>query len=349
MADLVDRFRLVRARRRWMRAPSPWRQSGAFGLVLALLAIAVVVVAILERRGSVRDAEIVEYAAARRTDPVTLVLELARTRPVVVLGDVAGAPGPKRLAAEVIAALAAGPGLDYVAIEVGSDLQPVIDRYLDAAAEDASALVSQSRSTGGGGAASTFLGIYRQVRQLNVELGADRRIRIIAIDSPDWPPVAAVAPSRLLPLFAARDAWMMERLMDRIFERDETARVLVFVDGLRALNASLRLAASRAASADMPLLARRLRSALPGRVAAVIVDSPATASGTAWVGYRGSRLDRLLRTAAAGSPLAIPLRPALPVTTGDITVTGPPGLDIGLSPAGAPLSDLADGYVRLPN
>jgi hypothetical protein len=57
----------------------------------------------------------------------------------------------------------------------------------------------------------------------------------------------------------------------------------------------------------------------------------------------------LLRTTAAGSPLAIPLRPALPVTTGDITVTGPPGLDIGLSPAGAPLSDLADGYVRLPN
>jgi hypothetical protein len=347
MKDLFDRFRLMRAKRRWMRAPAPLR-SGVFGLVLLLLAAAVVVVTIVERRGSEREAAVREYVAARRTDPVAMIRDLGRARRVLVLGDVAGAAAPKRLAADAIEALAAGPGLDWVAVEVGSDLQPLIDRYLDSPAEDASALVAVGRALPGGAGAG-YLGIYRRVRQLNGELGADRRIRILAIDSPDWPPAGAVAPSRLLRLFAARDDHMMERLAQSIFERDGNARVLVFVDGLRVLDASLRLGASAAESAESPLLGWRLRRAQPGDVASVLVDASVASGSEAAIGYRGSDLARLLRAAAAGAPVAIPLRPGLPVTVADITVAGPPGLAIALTPADAPLASLVDGYVRLPD
>jgi hypothetical protein len=347
MKDLFDRFRLMRAKRRWMRTSTPLR-SGVYVLVLLLLAAAVVAVTIVERRGSEREAEVREYVEARRTDPITLIRDLGRARRVVVLGDVAGAAAPKRLAGDVIEALAAGPGLDWVAIEVGSDLQPLIDRYLDSPAEDASALVAAGRSQPGGAGAG-YLGIYRRVRQLNRGLGADRRIRILAIDSPGWPPVGAVAPSRLMSLFAARDEHMMERLVQSIFERDGNARVLVFVDGLRALDASLRMGASAAESAESPLLGRRLRRAQPGEVASVLVDASVASGSEAAIGYRGSDLTRLLRAAAGGAPIAILLRPGLPVTIADLTVAGPPGLAIGLSPAAAPLWSLADGYVRLPD
>jgi hypothetical protein len=39
----------------------------------------------------------------------------------------------------------------------------------------------------------------------------------------------------------------------------------------------------------------------------------------------------------------------LPVTVQDLTVLGPPGLAIGLTPGDALLASVADGYVRLPN
>jgi hypothetical protein len=347
MKDLFDRFRLMRARRRWMRAPTPLR-SGVYLLVLVVLATAVVAVTIVERRGSEREGAVRAYVEARRTDPATLIRDLARARRVIVLGDVSGAPAPKRLAADAIEALAAGSGLDWVAVEIGSDLQPLIDRYLDAPAEDASALVAAARAQPGGAGAG-YLGIYRRVRELNRGLSADRRIRILAIDSPDWPPSGAVAPSRLVQRYAARDEHMMERLRTTVFERDGNARVLVFVDGLRALDASLRLGVSAAESTESPLLGRLLRRAQPGEVAAVLVDASVASGSEAAIGYRGSDLSRLLRAAAAGGPIAIPLRTGLPVTVQDLTVLGPPGLAIGLTPGDALLASVADGYVRLPN
>lgn len=314
---------------------------------MAVLALAVVVVSLLESRGAAREDELLEYVSDSRTEPLSLVRELARSRSILILGDVAGAPGPKRLAADAIEALARGPGLDWVALEVGSDMQPWIDRYLDGDEDDAAGLLSHSRAVRASeGTSVEYLGLYRRVRALNGELGVNRRIRILALDSPDWPPAAALSPSRVLPRFAARDSLMLERVTP-LFRDDERTRILVFADGLRTLNAGLDVSTGGAATAAVEPLARRLRRLQPGRVASILVDAPATAAGSVWLGYRPGRLSRVLRSVSGGQALGFRLLAPFPESADNLEFTAPPGLAVRLVTAGQPLSAVVDAYIRL--
>jgi len=350
MGRFTGRLRLMRAQRRYMPAPATSR-TGVAALVLALLIAGILAITVVERRTAGREHAMAEYAAARDSDAIALLRNAFGTRPLMVVGDVAGAPAPKRFAAELIAALARGPGLDYVALEVGSDLQPWIDRYLESDLDDASVLLTHPRTVRqADGVAPDYLAIYRQVREVNREIGTDRRIRVLAIDSPDWPPARATSPTRMVPLMTRRDEHMFDVIERRVFARDERARVLILVDGLRVLRARARLQIGGVTEADAVLLADRLNRSLPGRVVSVLIDAPSGASGSAKLfGYRPARLDRIVRPAAISGTLAFALDPAFPATVDDLGFTTPPGISVRIQPEHALLADVVDYYIRLSN
>jgi hypothetical protein len=350
MTGILDRFRIFRARKRYMRPPATSRAGTA--LVIALvLGSSILAVTVLERRAAVREREIVEFATARRVDAMMLVADIARARPLLLLGDIVGAPAPKHFAARAISTLATGPGLDFVALEVGSDMQPWIDRYLEGDPEDAAVLVAHPRSIREtDGAGSDYLSVYRRVWQINRELGPDRRIRILALDSPDWPPQRASSPSRILPPFAGRDDHMFATIEERVLQRDARARVLFLVDGIRVLRAPIRIAAGGAVSASIRPLALQLDDAHPGRVGSILVDALGGPGGVApAIGYRADRLHSMLRrTPGNGSPIAFRTTRDFPGMIADLATTTPPGISLDIDDSKS-LADIADGYVRLPN
>jgi len=344
---LSDRYRLSRAKQRYMREPV--RRTGLVATVALLLALAVVTLAIVERRSEGRQAAIDAFVHARAVDPMEAIAAGFRSRRSVILGDVSGATAPKVFAADVIAFLARGLGLDIVAVEIGADLQPVIDRYLDAEIDDASTLVANPRvlraATGDAGA---WLALYRRVWQLNRELGADRRIRVLAIDSPGWPAGRATSPARLLALLDQREAALLRTVDDHLGARNEPASILFFVDGFHSLRSAIRVETG-AASSTITTLAMRLRSPGGARAFSVLVDAaPGATALSAVPAYRPARLYQLTRRASPGrTPLAIPPARDFPATAADLEVASPPGLSVHIDPRTTPLSDLIDLYIRL--
>ena len=129
---------------------------GATGVISVLvLAVMFVIGGLLDVRGeSGAVREFVDWAARAKQKPVDALVNAARAHRFVFLADIYTSNETKRLGSAAIAAIARGPGLDAVALEVGRDLQPVIDRYLDTSPENASILLAQPRALGrirGGG------------------------------------------------------------------------------------------------------------------------------------------------------------------------------------------------------
>jgi hypothetical protein len=189
----------------------------------------------------------------------------------------------------------------------GRDEQPHIDRYLATAPEDASILMSRPRAIReDDGASRTFVDIYRTVWRVNQELGAHRRIRIVAADLPGWPPPAPLPARRRPPVRRAGRAHDRGR-HERALARNPNARVLFFVGGLHALKAgggrSRRAARGRS---SMRWLAARLAERYPHDVFSILVDAtPSRAATTEVVAYRGTAPADLMRRTGAGSGFAL--------------------------------------------
>src|SRR5690606_58128 len=122
-----------------------------------------------------------ELARGAGREPLDLIEAAARSHRLVFVSDIPTAVAPKQFAEQAIERIALGSGLDLVVLEVGSDEQPHIDRYLATTPEDPSILLSRPRAVReGDGSSRAFLDIYRTVWRINEQLGAARRIRIIA-------------------------------------------------------------------------------------------------------------------------------------------------------------------------
>jgi hypothetical protein len=340
--DLYDRYRLTRAKRRYMPEPSPSRGGLAF-VILLMLAAAIAGITIVERNRTGRAARITEYALSHQVDALAYIADALRTHRYLFLGDVAGAAAPKRFASDAIAHLARGPGLGFVALEIGADLQPALDRYLESSPEDATALLGAANQQ----AFRDYLGICRRVWNLNRELGADRRIRLVAIDQPGWPPLRAVSPLGMLQSLADREEHMLRIIQERILNREPRASILIFADGLQALRARVRIEAGGSSAGETALLANRLAEIQPGRVFSVIVDAPSNVASLNEPQYLPARLFQLTRHAVPDAlPLAFPLSSDFPATLADLAATAPPGITLLLAPGQAPLSRVADLYIR---
>jgi hypothetical protein len=153
----------IRRAERIERPRIDYSRLGATGVIsVVVLAVMFAIGGILDARGesgAVRD--FVEWAAKAKHKPVDALVNGARAHRFVFLSDIYTSTETKRLASAAVAAIARGPGLDAVALEVGHDLQPVINRYLDTSPENASILLAQPRvlgsPSGGGRACSTCI------------------------------------------------------------------------------------------------------------------------------------------------------------------------------------------------
>ncbi|HEX7120640.1 MAG TPA: hypothetical protein VF212_17740 [Longimicrobiales bacterium] len=349
------RREIKRGRRRARRLLGRRRLEIGSGWIVgaAALAVAVGVTALLEGRR--READIrslVAYARERRMEPVELIEAAGRANRIVFLGDVHAARAPKWLAADAIEALARGPGLDAVVLEIGADQQPYIDAYLASEPENATILFAHPRTLHQArGVDREFLEIYHRVWTLNNEFGPGRRIRILAADLPGWPPDRRLAPPVAARRYAARDAYMEQVIEREVLAGDPSARILIFMGGYHGLKhggATLDVAGAR--PVRVTWLAARLQQRHPGEVFTILPDAPqGRAPRGDVVAYAATRAFDLLRSnlGDAGASFGLRVDERFDFLTAPILEADLPGLEMSLDPQEYTLKDVIDGYLFL--
>jgi hypothetical protein len=353
MRNPLDRLRQRRLRRKYMPRPRIQRAGTTAKLALFALVVIIIVGTVLELRARTAEAALQEYAELAARPPLELIATGGRNHRLVFLGDVAGAVLPKRLAADAIDTLATAYGLDAVGLEIDSDQQPWIDRYLESNPEDPAILLTHPRTLREAeGTANAYLELYRQVWRLNQQLGADRRIRIIALDLPGWPRERALSPGQTATQFGQRGTHMLETVRARVLERNPRARLFFFVDGLHVLKGSAQVRIGGTAPVAVPLLAGLFAEQSQREVYSILVDAAAARTVTPEVAhYQASRAFPVLRERRAGAArtFALPARAPLDVTQDMVRSAHKPGLAFEILPREYRLADLIDAYIVLEN
>lgn len=349
---LKQRLRQRMTRRRYASRGHKRQWGTTAKLALFVLAMILLVGTILELRARGGEAALIEFARDDAVEPLGLIANGARSHRLIFLADVPGSTAPKRFAADVIDTLAAS-GLDVLALEISSDEQQWIDRYLESKPEDASILLAHPGTLRENeGTANAFLEIYRRVWQLNQRLGADRRIRILAIDDPGWPPGGLLSPGQAAVQYSRRDAHMFAAIRDRILDRNAQARVLFFVDGLHTLKGTAQVGTGGTAPTPMTLLAGIFEENFPREVYSVLTDAPAGRAVNAEVStYRATRMLDVLRGRNVNglATFALPSNERLDFLPEMILTTERPGIAFQIVPPDYDLSELIDAYVFMAN
>jgi hypothetical protein len=170
---------------------------------------------------------------AQEREPVEFVLDAMARHPIVFLGDVHPLAEPKRIVADVIDRQDPATPIDVLALEVASEQQPVIDRYLASSPEDTTLLLENPRTLRAHwGASSEYLGVYRAVWRWN-RAHPGRAMRILASDIRGWP-IAPLTESMASGGFANRDEWMARQFAGFV-RRNPGSRILVFMGGYHGL------------------------------------------------------------------------------------------------------------------
>jgi hypothetical protein len=152
---------------------------------------------------------------------------------VVFLGDIHPLAEPKLLVANVIRSQQESTAIDLLALEVASEQQEWIDRYLASDPEDTSILLDHPRTLRAHwGISSEYLEIYRAVYRWNSAHPA-HPIRVLAADLLGWP-IAPLTPHMATGGFANRDQWMAAAFRKKLEPHPEW-RVLIFMGGYHGL------------------------------------------------------------------------------------------------------------------
>lgn len=322
--------------------------TGAFAVaaLLLILAIGAVLDLSASRAGQGRLAE---YIRTAMTDPVASIAAAARTHRIVFVADIHGSGATKRLAADAIQAVATQTGLDAVVLEVSSDAQPFIDRYINTAPENtASLMANPAVLRQPNPAAHEYLQIYRRIWRINENVGPDRRIAIYGADAPGWPPSSAVSPAELSRRYAHRDSVMLEVIERRIFLRNPRARVLIFMTGFHGLKGGRgELKTGGTAPVNVLWLAARLQARHPGEVATFLTDAPAGPTSGEVAEYVGTRVPEFLGDEMPSRTFAVRISDAFDVLSDPLVERDSPGVDFEILPRGYNLRDMADTYIRI--
>jgi hypothetical protein len=323
--------------------------------IVAALLVAISSAALLDgRRDRQDEAGLIDYARASQGDPVRMVVAAGHRHQIIFLGDLLPAPEPKRIAADAIDALAHGPGLDVVVLEVGSDLQHRIDAYLETEPENTGILLTEPRIVHDQwGVAPEYLELYRRVWRLNRTLDPGRRIRILAVDLPGWPPAATLPPQTAAARYAQRDSYMTERIESAVLAGNPRARLLIFMGGYHGLKSGqAEILAGTGAPVPVVWLGTRLRQLHPGEVFTIVVDggTPHTPASPV-AGYTASHVYDFLRKRLpdATRPFALAIDNRFDFLRSPIRATVAPGLEMKFRPNNYRLQDVADGYIYLGN
>lgn len=334
-------------RRRWLLQPLSWRRGGAVALIVLTLVAAAALM--LDADAGGEYAPIVDRLSRSHGDPAEQVVELGRGAQILILSDIHGRAAPKRVAAETIRRLAAGPGLDGVVLEVPSSEQPYIDAFLAGAGEATSLMSRPAAVHEWQGVAREYAGIYEAIRAVNDSVSPSRRIRVIAADLDDWPPPRGSGPRGIGELYGQRAEHMLSRLDRELFSIMPEARVLVFVDGyltLQRTHGAVRYGGGEPERVEWlgELLRRRSGSA----ARTVLLDA---GSGTPGVqrlpSYHGTGMHRALRRELS-QPAGVRVTQDLGRVTDPILGLETPGLRLDVLPEGYTFGDIAHGYIFLP-
>jgi hypothetical protein len=152
---------------------------------------------------------------------------------IVFLGDIHPLAEPKLLVAELIRNQRDGEGIDLLALEVGSDQQEWVDRYLRSQPEDTTILLDHPRTLRAHwGISAEYLGIYRAVYRWN-STHPDYPVHILAADLLGWP-IAPLTAHMATGGFVNRDIWMAAAFR-KTLEQHPDWRVLIFMGGYHGL------------------------------------------------------------------------------------------------------------------
>jgi hypothetical protein len=351
MINPLDRWRQRQARRKYMPNSSRGRAGTTAKLAAVALVAILAVAAVLEmRKSGGPEIALIEYVRDVRQEPLDLIEAAARSHRLVFLADINAAAAPKRFAALAIQKLATTSGLDFVVFDVDANEQPFIDLYLATSPEDASILLGRPRAIREGDPSSrAFLDLYSAIWKVNQQLGADRRIRIIAADLAGWPPARAASPNERAVMFGKRDEQMLEAVRTRALGRNSNARILFFVDGLHALkNGGGRIQAGGTRPVDVTWLAAGLAALFPQDVYTILTDAPLSGAATTSVAaYSGTAMYEVFRKGGvrAGSAFTLGAAEFDALSRNPIRAPGTTGLEFNFEPRDTPLSQLADAYI----
>jgi len=169
-----------------------------------------------------------------QTSPPLEFLQTALSRHrIVFLGDIHPLAEPKLLVSGLIREQGAGAAIDLLALEVASDQQSAIDRYLASAPEDTTILLDNPRTLRAyWGVSSEYLGIYRAVYRWNAS-HAGRPVHVLAADIRGWP-ISPLTEHMATGGFVNRDIWMAAAFR-KALDWHPDWRVLVFMGGYHGL------------------------------------------------------------------------------------------------------------------
>lgn len=331
----------------------PRPKYGRMGVTSAFAAVALVVMLIagwlIEGKAS-NEAEtaIAELAKNADGDPVAAIANAARANRIVILSDIHESAAAKRLAAQAIERIVATSGLDVLVLEVGSDLQPIIDRYLEMTPEDAALLVTNERTLREPGPATRdYLEIYRTVWKLNEKLGPDQRIRIVAADLSGWPPARPLAPAEAARKAAEREAYMQRRI-NHVIDLNPGARVLVFMNGFHSLKSGTgEVQTGGTAPVQIEWLGERLLSQAPEEVYTFLVDAPTSARSGDVIAYSGTVIPEILRRNGVNRTFVTHVGSEFEAVKRPLITRKSPGVNFEILPRDYRLGDVADGYIHL--
>lgn len=157
---------------------------------------------------------------------------LARHR-IVFLGDIHPLAEPKLLVAPLLREQTTETGIDLLALEVASEEQPAIDRYLASMPEDTTILLENPRTLRSHwGVSAEYLDIYRAAYRWNAD-HPERPIHVLAADIRGWPMVA-LTEHMATGGFVNRDVWMAAAFRKAITAHPEW-RTLIFMGGYHGL------------------------------------------------------------------------------------------------------------------
>jgi hypothetical protein len=172
-------------------------------------------------------------ATAQTTPPFEFVqAALARHR-VVFLGDIHPLAEPKLLVTRLIREQGAGAQIDLLALEVASEQQEAIDKYLSAVPEDTTILLDNPRTLRSHwGVSAEYLGIYRAVYRWNAE-HPERPVHVLAADIRGWP-IAPLTEHMATGGFVNRDVWMAAAFR-KVLDAHPDWHMLAFMGGYHGL------------------------------------------------------------------------------------------------------------------
>lgn len=174
-----------------------------------------------------------EASAAQSSPPFEFVqAALARHR-IVFLGDIHPLAEPKLLVSRLIREQAPGAAIDLLALEVASEQQEAIDRYLSSTPEDTTILLDHPHTLRSHwGASAEYLDIYRAVYGWN-RTHPDHPVHVLAADLRGWP-ISPLTEHMATGGFVNRDVWMAAAFR-KVLDQHPEWRTLIFMGGYHGL------------------------------------------------------------------------------------------------------------------